>query len=481
MGDHTLESSPIIQTMGKADQRRLLSAILRCDLASFIIKCFFHLSPDREFMHNWHIDVIAEHLCAVSRGEIKRLIISMPPRHLKSICANVSWPSWIMGHNPESKIITASYSRDLSAKHTMDARSIMGSEWYRRIFPTMELSREQNSKYKIKTTKNGVRISSSVDSAITGEGGDYIVIDDPHNPAHIFSAKKRTKVIDWFESVIMSRLDDRKKGGIVIIMHRLHKDDLAGWLLSRGSVWTYLDLPIIFERHRSFGTSAVSHTKVININKDDILHPQRYSRDDIAQIKFEAGTYVFASQYMQNPIDMSGNPIKLHWLARYREPPKGPVIISWDTASQGNGSYSVGSVWTTEGNKRFLLDIIRGRWDYQTLKQNVISSYNKWNAVKILIENKSSGQQLMNDLPPNISLIAINPTISKEERVLKIVGLFEKGLILLPENASWLFDLEYELSAFPSAKHNDQVDSISQYLNWSLNNKTQLNARIRRL
>lgn len=449
-------------------QKKLMTALLREDLVSFIAKCFHHLMPTKNFYCNWHIEVIAEYLRAVCDGQVSRLIISMPPRHLKSLCTNVAWPTWLMGKNPSNKIITVSYSRDLSAKHALDARQIMQSAWFDKLFPHFALSNEQNSKYKMNTTVNGFRLSTSVDSTITGEGADYIILDDPHNPAHIFSVKRRNKVIEWFERVIMSRLDDYNKGAIVVVMQRLHKDDLAGWLLASNR-WTHLSLPIVAEQTMHFTTRIGALEKTITFEQGAILDNYRYNHDNIKQIKNEVDAYVFASQYMQNPIDIDNNPIKARYLVRYKQHPVGPVIMSWDTAASKNGCYSVGSVWVTHNGEHYLLDIIRGKWQYSELKSIVIDSYDRWKCVRVLIENKSSGQQLLQDLPSHIAVVTINPVESKESRLLKVVGLFEKGRVLLPETAPWLFDLEYELLSSPK-NSDDQIDSITQYLLWIIAN-----------
>ncbi|MFK8040358.1 MAG: hypothetical protein AB8B67_03380 [Rickettsiaceae bacterium] len=171
----------------------LLFAILRKDFASFINKVFNTINPGLVFETNWHIDLIAEYLQAIQNGQIKRLIINIPPRNLKSICVSVAWPAWLLGHNPSKRIIVASYSQILSIKHSLDCRLILSSKWYQNIFPKTILSKSHNQKSKFLTTENGFRFATSIGGSVTGEGGDVLIVDDPHNPFHIRSDKMRSK------------------------------------------------------------------------------------------------------------------------------------------------------------------------------------------------------------------------------------------------------------------------------------------------
>ncbi len=157
--------------------------LLKNDFSSFIGKTLATCDPAAEYLPNWHIDLIAEYLEAARKSEITRLIINMPPRSLKSICVSVAWPAWLLGNNPSSRIIAASYAQSLAVKHSIDARMVIGSDWYKRIFPDVHLARDQNEKSKFMTTKRGFRMAASVGGAITGEGGNYLIIDDPINPA----------------------------------------------------------------------------------------------------------------------------------------------------------------------------------------------------------------------------------------------------------------------------------------------------------
>lgn len=216
---------------------KFLDALLRQDFSSFITKVFYTINPRATYYHNWHIDLIADYLEHVRNGHIKRLIINIPPRNLKSICTSVAWPAFLLGKNPTTRIMVASYSSILSIKHSLDCRMIMQSKWYRQLFPQTILSKKHNLKSKFLTSLNGFRFATSVGGSTTGEGADILIIDDPHNPTQINSVKLRNKTICWYEQTFVSRLNNPNKGAIILVMQRLHLDDLAGYLLNNGDCW----------------------------------------------------------------------------------------------------------------------------------------------------------------------------------------------------------------------------------------------------
>jgi hypothetical protein len=224
----------------------LLNHILRTDLTGFVQKSFGTVSPGDTFSPNWHIEAMCHSLSKVVGGETRRLIISIPPRHLKSICASVALPAWVLGQDPTRRIICVSYAQDLSVKHANDCRTVMNSDWYRRAFPGTKLDSSKNTESEIMTTKRGLRLATSVGGTLTGRGGNFIIIDDPIKPADAMSEAARARVIEWFGSTLLSRLDDKENDAIVLVMQRLHEGDLAGELLKQGG-WEHLRLPAIAE------------------------------------------------------------------------------------------------------------------------------------------------------------------------------------------------------------------------------------------
>ncbi|MFV9839244.1 MAG: terminase, partial [Aaplasma endosymbiont of Hyalomma asiaticum] len=221
---------------------------------SFIKQAYSTLVPDSKYKSNWHIRVIADRLQAAYDGKITRLIINVPPRFMKSICVSVAWPAWIIGLNPCARIIVASYSQILSEKLSLDTRCIIQSQWYRKIFSEVEILNVQNTKRKFQTTKLGFRFATSVGGSLTGEGGNFLIVDDPMNPQQASSMSYRKKVFDWFNQTFITRLNDRKKGIVVVVMHRLHTEDLVGQILSSHTAkkWHVLSIPLINEKRRRF-------------------------------------------------------------------------------------------------------------------------------------------------------------------------------------------------------------------------------------
>jgi hypothetical protein len=224
--------------------RTALDASTRQDLGVFIRRCFATVSPASEYLHNWHIDAIAHHLELVRLGEIKRLIITMPPRSLKSICASIAFPAWLLGHDPGRRIICASYAQDLSASLANQFRAVLASDWYMRTFPRARIDPSKNTETEVMTTGRGSRFATSVGGTLTGRGGSLIIIDDPLKPSEGMSETKRVHAQQWFDNTVYSRLDDKRQDAIVLVMQRLHMDDLAGYLLEKGG-WTHLNLPAI--------------------------------------------------------------------------------------------------------------------------------------------------------------------------------------------------------------------------------------------
>jgi predicted phage terminase large subunit-like protein len=448
--------------------QKILNAILRRDLVSFIHKSFNVINPDVQFMPNWHIDLIAEKLMAVKNGEIKRLIINMPPRALKSLSISVAWSSWIMGNDPSARIIAASYGQYLAVKHSLDARAIVSSDWYGNIFPEFKIIADQNEKHKFMTTKRGFRLATSIGGALTGEGGDIIIVDDPHNPRQANSPLQRQAAIDWFEQTLLSRLDDKVNGKIVIVMQRLHQQDLTGHLLDKNkNGWHVLTLPSICEEDRRIITQK--HNFIWH--EGDLLNAKRDSMAALQNLKQEMGAQAFSAQYQQNPIANDDSLIKKQWLKYYLELPKFKHIVqSWDCAVKvgAKNDYSVCSTWGVADDGYYLIDLLRRKMEFPQLLETVKNVAKQHNPIAILIEDASSGQSLIQELQKNTPLpvVPIRAKNDKTSRALHTQILFESGKIFLPKTSAWLMDYEYEITSFPNSLHDDQLDSTSQFINF---------------
>ena len=376
-----------------------------------MIRAFHDLSPGEEFVDNWHIDAIVAHLEAVKAHNIKRLIINIPPRHLKSFIVSVCFPAWILGHSPSSKIMVASYSQRLSFKHSSDTRNIMASPWYRGLFPETTLSKSDNQKQKFCTVQHGFRFASSIGGTLTGEGGDVLIVDDPQTPLQAGSEASRAKVIEWFDHSFSTRLNDKKNGAIVVVMQRLHTDDLTGHLLKKGC-WHLLNLPSVCEEDTEISCGQFHYHR----KKGEFLIPSREGKKEIDLIKKEIGSYAFSAQYQQNPVPSEGSIIRAIWL-QYHSPMEdfatddALIYQSWDTAAkaQEHNDYSVCTTWAVKSGKYHLIDLFRERLEYPELRQAISSCYSKHLPSAVLIEDKGTGQVLVQEIARTIGEVPVIP------------------------------------------------------------------------
>lgn len=455
------------------DARRL-EALLRSDFRAFVEKVFTTLAPGQTYVPSWHVDAIAYKLELVRHGKIRRLIINMPPRSLKSIAASVAYPAFMLGHDPTKRIICVSYSGDLAKKHSNDFRAVLEASWYRRLFPNANIGSFKNTENEIELTDRGFRLATSVGGTLTGRGGDIIIIDDPLKPDDAMSETRRSAANHWFTNTLLSRLDDKRTGAIIVVMQRVHIDDLTGFLLGQSDEWDVLTLPAIATCDAVIPTWD-TQTYVRRIG--DSLSPEREPIEILEEMKLQIGSDAFSAQYQQEPAPPGGAMIKRAWIKRYSDlPPLSEqrfTMQSWDTASKGgpNNDWSVCTTWVVCRNKRwFLKDVWRQRVDYPALKANVLHLAKLHNAKRILVEDTSAGTAIVQELRTEISgIIGVKPDGDKQSRMAVASAIFEAGQVFFPERAPWLSDLEAELFTFPGSRHDDQCDSISQAL---INNKT---------
>ena len=459
------------RTLSCSQQRVLLpsmahvNAACRKDFVSFVRKSFHVLNPSARFDINWHICAIAHYLEQVRLGNLKRLIITLPPRTLKSIMCSVAFPAFVLGHDPSKRLIVASYSADLAIKHGNDFRVVVNSGEYHAIFPGMGISAMKNTQSEVVTTLNGFRLAISVDGTLTGRGGDIIIIDDPIAALAALSKKSREHVVEWYFSTLLSRLDDQQNGAIVLVMQRLHEDDLAGVVLRGSDEWTVLSLPAIADQDEEI---PIGNGQVHFRRAGDVLHPERQSREELESLRAQLPPEIYSAQYQQQPVAPGGAMIKRSWVRRYDQLPKsGRTIQSWDVANkQGEeNDYSVCTTWLIYDKRYYLIDLLRGRFDFPTLRRKVSEQAKLHKASQILIEDAGFGTALIQELKTtHFSVVAVKPEYDKKIRMAIQAAKFENGQVFLPKEASWLRDFEDELFAFPGGPHDDQVDSVSQAL-----------------
>ncbi len=450
----------------------VINAALRQDFGTFVAKVFQTLAPGDRYLPNWHIDAVAHQLMRIHRGECRRLIITQPPRSLKSICTSVALAAFQLGHDPSRRIACVSYSQEIAATFHRQFRSVMASSWYTALFPNMRLAKDTES--ECVTNAGGGRFVVPVGGSFTGRGADLIIIDDPLKADDAQSEIARRSVNEWFANTLLSRLNDKRRGAIILVMQRLHEDDLAGTLLRNGD-WDHLDLAAIAEADEDvpIGPRAFHARK-----KGDVLHKEREPLEVLDQIKRDMGSLRFSAQYQQQPVPTTGNLIRRAWLQWYDAVPNlstgGRTIQSWDIAStiSPTSDWSACTTWLINRRDYYLLHVWRGRLEFPELKRKLVALGLEHNANTILIEKAGPGlhlvQELRADPKPGVPLpIGILPEGDKLVRMEAQCARFEAGQVYLPKEAPWLAEFLHELLAFPNSRHDDQIDSLSQFLNWA--------------
>jgi predicted phage terminase large subunit-like protein len=502
------------------DDDRELARRCAAHLPTFIREAWPILEPATEYVHGWHVDVVAEHLEAVTRREILRLIINQPPRTMKSLTAAVFWPAWEWLEHPFIRWLFASYASQLSQRDSMKMRRLIKSKGgaeegtifqrigYQGVLKLLSddpwtLEKDQDAKTKYETTATGFRLATSVDAMATGEGGDRIVVDDALSAKQARSDAERVNANEWWSETMSSRFNN-DAAAAVIVQQRLHEEDLTGYLLGRGE-WHHLCLPAEYEPSHPF---VYPDSVTLPLGRElpgdprteegELLEPVRLGREKLDELLREQGTYGYAGQLQQRPAPAEGGMFKKHWWKRYRPedlPPWPRYVASWDMrfsdSQKESSSYVVGQVWAIQGADRYLVGQVRARLSFtETLK--AVLAVEQWQTCNAkLIEKKANGEAVLNTFKKTIAgMVEINPKESKEARAAAISPQVEAGNVWLPESefipapppSEWteedgtkhrlefeptrVDDFLHECAVFPNGAHDDQVDSLSQVLDW---------------
>lgn len=440
---------------------------------------------DREFLLGWvHEDIalaLDRFLQAVREQRSPRLMITMPPRHGKSQLVSRLFPAYALGRCPDLNIIATSYAASLATSFNRDIQRIIDSDNYREVFPSVRLGTgkmgdaSRHSDFFEIAGRSGSYLSAGVGGGITGRGGEILIVDDPfkdHEDAD--SETIRNRVWNWYTSTLYTR---RSPGaGIIIINTRWHCDDLSGRLLEaekrgEGDRWECINFPAIAEHdepHRKQG---------------EALHPERYPLKDLLQIQKAIGSRDWNALYQQHPVPDGGSTFKAEWLRRWSAATLpdafDSIVQSWDMTFKDSASsdFVVGQLWGRRGANFYLLDQLRGRWDFvQTLQAVRMMAEKRPDVWTKLIEEKANGAAVMSSLHSTVGgFVPVVPKESKEARAFAVTPLFESGNVYLPpsEGHAWI-DRDYipELMQFPSGAHDDQVDATTQALSYLKENGT---------
>lgn len=463
--------------MSKAELDELHTARLMARSSlHFYTRYMFKRRKGYRWTDNWHHRVICQHLQDVYDGKIKRLLINISPRYGKTEIAVLNFITWAMGRAPDSEFIHTSYAATLAENNSAATHSIMGHDAYRDLFPDVRMAGGGRAHWK--TTAGGVMYATGSGGSVTGFGAGKlkevgengvapfagaIIVDDPHKAAEADSETMRKGVIEWYQNTLASRLNSPHTP-IIVIMQRLHEEDLSGWLLKGGSgeEWTHLCIPVLNEQ-------------------DEPLWPWKHDREALAAME-RSSPYVFAGQYMQRPAPLGGGLIKEAWFKYHPWSPKlepeqrrkyRRIVQSVDTAfkTREMSDYSAIITFGEHDAGYDILDIFKAKLEYPDLRRQIMLHAGHWQPNAILIEDKASGQSLIQELrtTTRLAVLPIRPTVDKVARVNAITPLIEAGKVSLPQGHPEVAAFISECGQFPNGKHDDAVDALTQGLSWMSN------------
>ncbi|MGE3247486.1 MAG: phage terminase large subunit [Beijerinckiaceae bacterium] len=452
----------------------------------------------RPFLSNWDGEAISEHLEAVVAGQIRRLIINIPPRKSKSSRVTIAFPAWVWAQrtpldpsDPEGKrrmaiepgtlkgpgvrFITTSYADRLARGHSGRSRRILKSAWYQRLWGhRFSFLPSLDGVTNFGNDRGGQRFTTSTNGTITGEGGDIIIIDDPHNTKTLESDVEREAVIMWWDEVISTRLNDVRSGAFIVVMQRLHSQDLTGHILASETGWDHLCLPMRYDSEHPNKTYSSIGWVDPRTEDGELLDPERFPADELAKLEKRLGSYGTAGQMQQRPTPRSGGLFKKRWFETVGAAPTGGQLIrAWDFAGSKDrrSDYTVGALMLkTPDNVFYVLDIVRERVEGPEVKKlllNTAAMDGPNVRISIPQDPGSAGKTLANDYVRALAGYSVRATAEtgdKETRATPLASQAEAGSVKLVAGAWNRLFLE-ELSLFPNAPHDDQVDAASRAFN----------------
>lgn len=472
-------------------------------LIDFINQAWHVLEPTTEFVRGPHLDAIVKHLEAVSAGDIHNLLINIPPRHMKSLAVCVFWPVWEWIRWPQRRWLFASYAMSLSVRDSVRCRRLIESPWFQQRWgERFQLTSDQNTKERFDNDRGGCRISTSVGGSATGEGGDRVVVDDPHNVTERESDAIRHATLEWWDQTMSTRLNDPKRGARVIVMQRVHEKDLSGHVLEQGG-YDHLCLPAEFEPARKFSTSI--DWRDHRTTEGELLWPKRIGARELADFKLRLGPSGYAGQFQQRPVPAGGARFRQEWFRYFRGTGYQPVASEaglQDTGRlpvpqtyeliQPDGSgklvraddcwrfaimdpagtereqnnrpcYTVIQVWdVTQAHDMLLVHQYRRQVQAPDAADAAVAIAREYDVQYIGIERDGIGLGIVQTVKRSgVAVKPIKARSSKEARSETAEIRMAAGTVYFPQSAPYVWDLEQELLHFPKGEYSDQVDALA--------------------
>lgn len=446
-------------------QKNLLYVALSENFDMFLEKCYNEIDGSQKYTKTIVTELIIDKLSLVSRGISKRLVVNVPPRTLKTTIVSIAYTAWLLGHNPKLRILCLSYGDDLAKDFSLKTRQIMQSVWYKNTFPKTKLRHGRQQDDYFETTQNGYRRASSINGAITGRGADIIIIDAPQKSQDVLSEKIRKSSNETFSNTIITRLNNKTEGKIIVVAQRLHIDDFSNYVQKYGK-WEVLSIPAIAERDEKY---ILSDNKIVERKAKSVINPEIEPLEHLEEIRMGMGEFNFSAQYQQCPIPAKGNIINFDDFIIYDKIPTGEVtyLQSWDLAAKTgeNNDYSVCVTAAIANNIAYIVDISRYKLDFTDLLNESRKMQLRFNANRIIIEDIGIGTSLISHLRKDgLFIIPYTPKQSKAERAATKTFLIRSGNVQIPKYATWLEDFKAEIQSFPFGVHDDQVDAFVQLL-----------------
>lgn len=451
---------------------RQLQAAYRTSLYHFVRRAFVELYGEGRYVDNWAVRAMCVGVQKASLGEGERLLVTVPPRHLKSFIVSICLPAWLLGRDPRLQIIVASYASLLGEEHSRDFRRLIESQWYRSLFPHLRVASGGNRASQTVTTRGGGRLAVGRGGSVTGFGCDVLIVDDLLKADEARSPSERENAIEFYTGSLLSRFNDPQRGSVIIIQQRLHEDDLAGHVLSRGG-FDHMNLPSISVEAGAFDLGfGRTHRREVG----DLLDAARFPQEALDQKRREMGSFLFSAQYQQNPTPPGGGRNRWEWFETY----EGPIELeqyervyqSWDTAWEAGPSndYSVCLTFGYRAGKWDLMHVLRQRLEYTDLLNAIEAQQELYGADTVIIERSNGITGMVEQLKQRSGRShiwrTIRPVGNKEFRMISQTGWLEDGMIRMPSEAPWLADFRHEYLGFPNTKYDDQVDALSQFIKY---------------
>lgn len=437
---------------------------------------FWDTIVEDEYQDNWHIKFICDELQTAAERVFKNqpkeydLIINVPPGSSKSTIVTIMFPAWVWTQMAHARFITGSYSSDLSTLHAVKSRDVVKSSKFQELFPGLiQFKRDMDGKTAYENTSKGSRHITSPGGTATGKHAHFIIVDDPINPELAFSEVERKKAVRWMDKTMSSRKVNKKVTLTILVMQRLAEDDPTGHLLAKkGKPIRHICLP-----SEITDLDNVKPKEAEVFYHGGLLDLRRLDRGVLDEAKTDLGSVDYAGQHLQNPFAAEGGIFKRAWFKYYHELPNmrpTRTVHSWDTAykAKQQNDYNAKTAWKQFPHGHYLTDLWMEKTTTPVLKKEIQTQYAADPADAVLIEDKASGQGILQDLEAEttLPLIGIQPESDKIVRANRAAPTVEAGNIYLPINAPWVAALVDKLCAFPGVKHDDDVDSFTQYVNW---------------